>query len=121
MKRFILLAIPFVLAGCAPAMPGDSVGDSARPPMVPYVPDFGHAPSAEQQMLEDPEAEVEESSFEVWASSQEEADRKCQAVADNWTEKGGTVVTVQGKAQQQTTRRSSNGQYKFTCTLRSEV
>lgn len=113
MKRFILLAIPFVLAGCAPAMPGDSVGDSARPPMVPYVPDFGHAPSAEQPILTDPEAESETWTDYVWADNQTEAERECRRLAQAATAQGGSEVTYVG------VKRTSRTGRKWECIFSS--
>lgn len=77
-------------------------------------------------MLQDPEAKSEEWSDEIWASSQEEADRACQLKADMATEEGKTVVTVQGKAQMLIRPKPGKGgkpgtDGKFTCRFRSEV
>jgi hypothetical protein len=72
-------------------------------------------------MLEDPEAEFDEESEEIWATSQADADSKCQKMAKNRTKEGGTLVTVQGKAEQKTSRPSSTGSYKFVCRFRVEL
>lgn len=113
MKTFILLAIPLTLAGCAPAMPGDSLGDSARPPMVPYVPDFGHAPTAELPMLSDPEAESETWTDYVWADDEAEAERECKRLAQTATAQGGSEVTYVG------VKRTSQRGKKWECTFSS--
>lgn len=77
-------------------------------------------------MLQDPEAESEEWSDEVWASNQDDADRKCQEMADNATRRGGKVVTTLGKAQmvispKPSTKGKSSTDGKFACQFKSEV
>lgn len=111
MKRLILLAIPLALAGCAPAMPGDSLGDSARPPMVPYVPDLASAPAAEQQMLSDPEEESDTWTDYVWADNEAEAERKCKNLAETASAQGGSDVTYVS------VKRTSRTGRKWECTF----
>jgi hypothetical protein len=77
-------------------------------------------------MLQDPDAQSEEWSDEVWARDQEEADRKCQWMADNATQKGGKVVVTQGAAQMVTkpkpaTKGKPAVDGLFVCQFRSEV
>ncbi|NJO74954.1 MAG: hypothetical protein HC833_15030 [Leptolyngbyaceae cyanobacterium RM1_406_9] len=115
---FLVAAIGLALASCI-AMPGDSVGGD-RPPIA--YPLFGSSDSVDTYpMLEDPEAEFEEASEEIWATSQADADSRCQKMAENRTKEGGTLVTVQGKAEQRTSRPSSTGSYKFVCRFRVEL
>jgi hypothetical protein len=83
-------------------------------------------PAQEMPMLQDPDAQSEEWSDEVWARDQEEADRKCQWMADNATQKGGKVVVIQGKAQMVTkpkpaTKGKPAVDGLFVCQFRSEV
>jgi hypothetical protein len=96
----------------APAQPNYA---PAAPMAPPYVPPTNH------QMMEDPEAQTEETPLEVWAANENEAARKCQQAAESWTSEGGTVVTVQGRPQQKTSNPSPDGKFLFICRLRSEV
>lgn len=66
-------------------------------------------------MLEDPEAESEEWSQEVWADSEEQAVRICQTIADNATKRSRTVVTVLGLPQ-----KLGQGR-KYVCRFRGET
>jgi hypothetical protein len=77
-------------------------------------------------MLENPDAESEEWTDEVWAANQDAADRACQDKADAASREGGTVVTVQGNAQMVISPRPGKGgksgtNGKFVCRFRSEV
>lgn len=66
-------------------------------------------------MLNDPEAQSEEWSQEIFADNEAQALRKCELIAQQATEEGGTVVTVLGKPQRQGRTR------KWICYFRSEV
>ncbi|MBW4581804.1 MAG: hypothetical protein KME42_19730 [Tildeniella nuda ZEHNDER 1965/U140] len=65
------------------------------------------------KMLEDPDAETVNDSEEVWATTQEEAERRCAEIAAQRTNQGGTLVTVQGVS-----RVSSK---RFFCQFRAET
>lgn len=64
-------------------------------------------------MMQDPEAQIEQSIDYVWADSQTEADAKCQTEADRYTEEGGSVVTVKR------VRKTGKGT-KYECTFEGE-
>lgn len=66
-------------------------------------------------MLDDPESQSEEWSQEIFAENEAQALRKCELIAQQATEEGGTVVTVLGKPQQKGQTR------KWICCFRSEV
>ena len=139
----IAIALTFGLTGCSGGLYGDGISDQGRGAMAPAVPFVPHIvdgygnpapelqstpnPSAQTMpMLQDPEAESEEWSDEVWANSQEEADQACQAKADMATEEGRSVVTVIGKAQMRVSPKPAKGNKsgtsgKFVCRFRSEV
>ncbi len=65
-------------------------------------------------MIDDPEGQAEEWTQEVFADSEEEADRKCQTIAANATEEGRTVVIVLGNPQKV-------GRRKYICRFRGET
>lgn len=48
-------------------------------------------------MLDDPESQSEEWSQEIFADNGNQALRKCELIAQQATEEGGTVVTVLSK------------------------
>lgn len=66
-------------------------------------------------MLDDPEAQYEEWSQQVFADNEAQALRKCELIAREVTEEGATVVVVLGKPQRQGQTR------KWICYFRSEV
>ncbi|MBW4622050.1 MAG: hypothetical protein KME17_22185 [Cyanosarcina radialis HA8281-LM2] len=47
-------------------------------------------------MLDDPDAKTEEWEDNIFASSQTEAERKCQQLAEKYTLSGGSLVTSTG-------------------------
>jgi hypothetical protein len=105
-------------SGYAPAPPAGTVArppaPAVRPSATPFAPDV-------YAMMENPDAEINTSAEEVWATSEEEAQAKCQRLAQRMTKEGGTLVTVQGKPQKVTVRPSKHGNYKYVCQLRSEA
>ena len=127
MKRMIIgLLIPLV--GC--------VSNEGIPVSVPPLPAAGNsapvsrpvspaqkplAPVRPMPMIENPDAETEEDTQEVWATNEAEAAAKCEQIAQNRTQEGGTLVTVQGKPQRMTMNPSRNGTYRFTCRFRIEL
>lgn len=75
-----------VIGSSASSGKAGSAGTGA--PMAPYV--------AEniQPMMQDPEAEAEEWTEEVWADNEAQAMRKCQAIAEGVTSSGSVTVVV---------------------------
>jgi hypothetical protein len=64
-------------------------------------------------MLIDPENPSQEWSDEVWAASQEEAEKLCQQIA-------GQALTEVLQVTQKTTKPSKNKTYKFICWFKTE-
>ncbi|MBV8886106.1 MAG: hypothetical protein JO235_19225 [Chroococcidiopsidaceae cyanobacterium CP_BM_RX_35] len=64
---------------------------------------------------DDPEVQSEEWSQEVFADNEAQALQKCELIAQEATDEGGTVVIVLGKPQQKGQTR------KWICYFRSEV
>lgn len=89
--------------GGAPAPAQPAPGYSNGQPLAPGV----------HKMLEDPEAEAVNDSEEVWATTQEDAERRCEEIAAQRTSQGGTLVTVQGV--------SRVNSKKFFCQFRAET
>lgn len=115
---FGLILLPLILlGGCFMEVPGDSYRQPTVPP-IPLAPPVGVGVDR-MPMLEDPEAEIEESAVDTWAKDEYEARRNCEATAQNWMNQGGGLVTVQVVRQTSKTP-TNNGNYRFTCTLRSE-
>jgi hypothetical protein len=136
MRRFVLsltsITLTSSLNGCyggteyRPVPVGIPAGEANLPsrayrPAQPATPPPPAQSGQPSKMLENPDAEVVETSEEVWATDEAEATRKCEQIATTRTQEGGTLVTVQGRPQQVTRTPSKNGTFKFVCRLRSET
>jgi hypothetical protein len=113
-------------APIAPAPPSVIDGYGNPAPELQRNQPAQEQPSQTIPMLENPDAESEEWSDEVWAANQEAADRACQDKADTMSQEGGTVITVQGKAQMVISpkpgKRGKPGtDGRYVCRFRSEV
>ena len=139
MRKFVLIGTAIVLTvglnSCyegteyRPVPVGVPAGEAnlpsrTYPPARPAQPATPPPPAQVGQpskMLEDPDAQVVETSEEVWATDEAEATRKYEQIANTRTQEGGTLVTTQGRPQQITRTSSKNGTFKFVCRLRSET
>lgn len=134
---FIAISLSGLMASCV-GMPGDSMGggDFRLPPVpvpvgggyappaapaqpVPMVPPLGAAgnevtaPDPTMPMLEDPEADYEEFPEWVMAMSKSIATRRCQELAERYTQSGGTPVILLSVVQENSSR--------WRCNFKSEV
>jgi hypothetical protein len=67
-------------------------------------------------MLDDPDAQIEEWTEEVFADTLAEAERQCDYIAKTTAEDGKTLVTLTGKPQ-----RKGRTSRKWVCYFRSEI
>jgi hypothetical protein len=111
------LAIAVLLVGCEPSelhpvpvFGGGSSGGSYSAPAARPLP----AAPPNQQMLQDPEGNLEDNGIEVVADNDTQARNQCEDIAasrsDPWT-----IVTCQGCR----LRTKTTG--KYICTLRTEI
>lgn len=70
-------------------------------------------------MIDNPDAEVEHDSEEVWATDEYDAQAKCEQIAQNRSGRS-AIVSVEGKPQKLTKRPSKSGNYRFLCRLKIE-
>lgn len=66
-------------------------------------------------VIDDPEAETEQWEEYIWAESQAQAERKCEAIAEAATWSGGRRVTVKR------VQKFGRGRYGYKCVLEGEV
>lgn len=109
------IALAGLISSCS-TMPGDSVYDQSRPPMVPVPPGVGGEYTDSMPMLSDPEAEAEEWADEVYAPDLATAKARCQNVANN---AGGVTEVLDVTQTTKTPNRQGN--FRFTCWLKSET
>ncbi|NEQ29619.1 MAG: hypothetical protein F6K04_01250 [Leptolyngbya sp. SIO4C5] len=91
------------IGGCGSLLSGGS-GSSARPMAPPAM-----------EMIEDPDAATEEWEEEVWAKNADEAEGKCEKIADK------VGLTTLLKVTQRSQKASKYGDYRFICWFKSEV
>lgn len=70
-------------------------------------------------MIDNPDAEVEYDSEEIWADDEYTAQRECERLAQSRSDRS-VIVTVEGKPQKVTKKPSKTGSFRFVCRFRIE-
>jgi hypothetical protein len=133
MKQLWAIALLLPLVGCVQErspvwIPSDIAplfggGGSAPAPARPAPGYNGQplAPSADSlPMLQDPDAQKQEWTEDLWASNQDTAESRCQEIADRESAKGNPTVQL-GRPFQVYQKPSKYGDYLFKCQFSTEV
>lgn len=117
-NSLLIMSLAIGLHGCyegtefRPAPVGGWLEPVSQPPQARPAPQQSVPPHA-APMLQDPEAQTEQSIDYVWADSQAEAEEKCQREAERYSQEGGSLVTVVK------VRKTGKGT-KYECTFNGE-
>lgn len=128
MKKWLAVGLLVCLTACeasefrVPIPVGGGGGDGysapVRQPVQPVQPDLPG--TAASKMLQDPEAQKQEWTADVWAANQVTAENLCSEMADRESQKGNPTVQL-GRPTQVYQTPSRYGDYLFRCRFQTEI
>lgn len=124
MKKWLAVALLFSITACetgefrVPMPIGGGDAAPVREPVQPVQPDLPG--TAASKMLQDPDAQKQEWTEDLWAANQTTAENRCQEIANRESQKGNPTVQL-GKPTQVYQNPSKYGDYLFRCRFQTEV